>query len=248
MQKLRIILYDLETSPIISYNWGLWEQNALAVIKDWELLSFSYKVLGEKKIVCVSRPQFKDKTDRAITKALWQVLNSADVCVAHNGLSYDSKKSNAKFLQHGLTPPKPSVMIDTLRVARKHFKLSSNKLNDLGKLLGVGQKAHTGGFKLWQDCMRGVREAWRTMIKYNKKDVELLEKVYLRLLPWISNHPRITEQLDGCPKCGHTKLQSRGIAHTKTQSYYRYVCLKCHGWCRSAKKIAKSKSAYIVNL
>ena len=47
--KPRILIYDIETSPIISYNWGIWEQNAIEVIEDWQILCFAYKWLDEKK-------------------------------------------------------------------------------------------------------------------------------------------------------------------------------------------------------
>lgn len=245
MKKQRVILYDLETGPLVTYNWGLWEQNALGIIKDWELLSFSYKILGEKKVVCVSRNQFKDKTDKTITKKLWHILNEADITVAHNGLSYDKKKSNAKFLEHGLTPPSPSIMIDTLKVAKKHFKLSSNKLNDLAKLLGVGQKESTGGFKLWVDCLAGIRRAWRIMRRYNKKDVLLLERVYNKLLPWIDNHPRITSNPEACSNCAGICFQSRGTVITKVGEFRRFVCQKCGRWVRSRVGEKSDKPKYV---
>lgn len=245
MKKQKVILYDLETGPLTVFTWGLWEQNALATVKDWELLSFSYKTLGEKKVTCVSRNQFKDKTDKTLTKKLWEVLNDADITIAHNGISYDKKKSNAKFLEHGLTPPSPSTMIDTLRVAKKHFKLSSNKLNDLAKLFGVGEKEQTGGFSLWVRCLAGVREAWRTMRRYNIKDVLLLEKVYLELLPWIDNHPRTTNHPDACPNCSGTKFQSRGTSISKTGEYKRFLCLGCGRWLRSRTTEKTAKPNYV---
>lgn len=243
MKKQKIILYDIESGPLQIFSWGLWEVNSLGVVKDWELLSFSYKTLGEKKVTCISRNQFKDKTDKTLTKELWKVLDGADITIAHNGISFDKKKSAAKFLEHGLTPPSPSNMIDTLRVARKNFKLSSNKLNDLAKLLGVGEKEHTGGFSLWVNCLAGVREAWRTMRRYNKQDVLLLERVYLKLLPWIDNHPRSSDHPGACPNCSGTKFQSRGTVVTRTGEYKRFLCKTCGRWLknRTAEKTDKPK-------
>ena len=248
MKKPKIVLFDIESSPNISYTWGVFEQNVIEVQKPWELLSYAFKELGSNKVTCVTRLDFKDKTDKSLTKSLWSMMNDADVLIAHNLLAFDLKKSNAKFLQHGFPPPKPSQTVDTLKVARKHFKLNSNRLNDLGKLLGVGQKVQTGGFQLWLDCMAGIKKAWDKMSKYNKQDVVLLEKVYLKLLPWINNHPNVAVELDGCPKCGNHSLQSRGTVTTKTQTYFRYMCNKCGGWTRSSKKIKGSKPANLVNL
>jgi hypothetical protein len=38
----------------------------------------------------------------------------------------------------------------------------------------------------------------------------------------------------GCPRCGHTKVQSRGIHRAITRTYRRFQCQnpKCMGWFR----------------
>ena len=41
---MKILFYDLETSPNVSYTWGKWEQNVIAFKKEWELLSFAYNL------------------------------------------------------------------------------------------------------------------------------------------------------------------------------------------------------------
>ena len=58
--KHKILLIDLENTPILSYNWGLWEQNAIEVKEDWYILCFAYKWLGEKKTRVVALPDFKE--------------------------------------------------------------------------------------------------------------------------------------------------------------------------------------------
>lgn len=182
----KILLYDLETSPIISYNWGVWEQNAIEVIEDWQILCFAYKWLGEKKTYVIGQDDFEDyeagvNNDKNVVKELWGLFNQADITVAHNGISFDEKKSNARFIQNGLIPPEPHKAYDTLRVARKNFGFTSNKLNDLGKYLDVGKKAETGGFETWKQCIAGDPKAWKKMKKYNVQDVKLLEQVYLKM-------------------------------------------------------------------
>ena len=39
--------------------------------KEWELLSFAYKELGRGPTKCIARPDFRDKTDCALTRAAW---------------------------------------------------------------------------------------------------------------------------------------------------------------------------------
>lgn len=232
----KILLFDLETTPNLSYTWGKWEQNVIAFKQEWELLSFSYKWLDEKEVYCLARNDFRDKTDKSLVKALKDVLASAEVLIAHNGDEFDIKKSNAKFIEHGLGPLAPFQKIDTKKVAKRYFKFNSNSLDDLGKLLGVGRKEKTGGFDLWLGCMAGNKKAFEDMKKYNKQDVLLLERVYLKLRPWMEQHPNMSA-IEGrptaCPKCGGERLKSKGISRTRTNEYRRYLCLKCGGYCRS---------------
>lgn len=241
----KVLLYDIETSPNVSYTWGKYDQMVIDFKKEWELLSFSYKWLNEKKVSCLTRLDFKDSTDKSLTKALWKMLDKADVVVAHNGDHFDNKKARAKFIQHRLGPTSPFASVDTRKVAKNHFQFNSNKLDDIGKLLGLGRKVRiTQGFQLWLDCMAGKKKAFKEMAKYNKQDVRLLERVYLAMLPWMDKHPNIalmSGKPKACPKCGSKHLQSRGTSYTKTSSFQRFQCQDCGGWCK-ARKSNKVKS------
>ena len=159
------------------------------------------------------------KTDKELTQKLWGIMNQADIVVAHNAAAFDVKKSQAKFLEHSLAPLKPYKIIDTLKVARSQFKLTNNRLSSLGELLKVGGKKETTGFDLWLGCMADEPKSWRLMAAYNKQDVVLLERVYLKLRPWIKNHPHVNYELPGsCPKCGSFKID---VVHL--------VCQHCKG-------------------
>lgn len=184
--KTKILLFDIEVSPITSYTWSLWETNVIEVKKDWYMLSFAYKWLGESKVIVKALPMYSDylkdkENDKALCQDLWEVLDQADIVIAQNGDAFDIKKANARFIVHGFKPTSPYKTIDTLKVAKKYFKFDSNKLGELGRYLGVGNKAETGGFSTWLGCMNGDMDMWTKMIRYNRQDVILLEKVYLRL-------------------------------------------------------------------
>lgn len=188
MKKLKVILFDIETSALEGPTWKTYDTNLIKVTKDWELLSFAYKELGANSTKVATRQG--QKTDKALTKKLWDVLNEADVVIAHNGDRFDVRKANAKFLQYDLGPTKVKVSIDTLKIAKRHFALTSNRLNDVAGLLGVGQKVDTGGYQLWEDCKANKPAAWRLMAKYNKQDVVVLENVYNKLLEWDDLGPK----------------------------------------------------------
>lgn len=173
-----------------------------------------------------------------LTTELWKLFNEADILIAHNGDQFDIRKANARFAYYNLPPPSPYKTVDTLKVARKYFNFTSNKLDDLGNYLGYGRKlAHTG-FHLWQGCMTGDPKAWKHMIQYNKRDMILLEQIYNHFLPWITNHPNtaILADHNGCPNCSSTNLQSRGTGITRSGKHQRYQCKDCGAWSHGPTK------------
>lgn len=247
MQKPKILAFDIETRPLLGYTWGTHEQDVIKVVQDWCILSFACKWVGEKKTEVYALPDFnlykKDpNNDIELVKKLHEKFNEADVLLAQNGDAFDVKKVNARFLYHGMTPPSPYSTIDTLKIARKAFNLTSNKLGYIGQYIGLGGKEDTGGFKLWDDCLNGDMSAWKKMKLYNKRDVELLEQIYYRLLPWIKSPILGAYSTDGstvCPYCTSKNIQKRGFAATRSQWYQQYWCKDCNGWFRGRASIGR---------
>lgn len=233
----KILFFDLETAPSLGWVWAKWETNVLDFEQEWYILSFVAR-WKDGKYITSALPDFKGykrqpENDKQLVKKLWKLFNEADVLIAHNGDKFDVKKANARFTYYNLPPPKPYKTIDTLKVARRHFSFTSNKLDDLGKYLGYGRKIVHTGFNLWQGCMKGDLKSWKKMIRYNKRDVELLEKIYLHFRPWIENHPNlnlVTGELQKCPKCGG-ELMKQGKRWTRSSVFQQYNCRSCGGWC-----------------
>ena len=251
-KKPRILSFDIETAPNLGFVWQLWtEIRSMDMIdKDWYILCWCAKWLDEDEMIRGSLFNNEDydtkpQNDKIILKKLWKLLDEADIVIAQNGIKFDRKKVNARFIMNGMKPPSPYKMVDTLRVARQHFAFTSNRLADLGKFLKLGTKVQTGGMKLWVDCMLGKQKAWDKMLKYCDRDVVLLEKIYKKLLPYITNHPNIGTYLDEnakcCPNCGSKNLQKRGTAYTSVASYQRYRCNGCGAWSRGTKNTKKNK-------
>jgi uncharacterized protein YprB with RNaseH-like and TPR domain len=157
-------------------------------------------------------------------------VDGADIIIGHNADKFDIRKSNTRFVFHGLKPPSPYKTIDTLKIARKVFKFDSNKLDELGRYLGLGRKIPHTGFHLWHSCMLGDPKAWKVMKKYNARDITLLEDVYYILRPWATNHPNVNQGEVGCPKCKATNVQKRGFSYTLLRKKQRFQCGNCHGW------------------
>lgn len=238
--KPKIVLFDLETSPNLGYVWGKYDQDVIRFQAEWDLLSFSYKPLGEK---CVVIGQ-DTSTEEELVKELWKLFDENDILIAHNAYRFDILKSNVKFAQYNLGPPSPYKVIDTLRIAKRHFAFNSNKLDDLARFFGFKPKLQTGGFDTWLGCMNGEAKAWKKMLAYNKYDTELLERVYYKLRPWMANHPNLGDvsQADHvCPKCSSPRLEKRGFTQTRAGIKQRYQCKNCGGWSSEAKLHSKGR-------
>lgn len=235
MKKPRILIYDLEVSPLQTSTYSIWESNALWVDREWYLFSVSWKWLGEKRTHCkalTDYPNFKkDITDdKELVKLTWELLNEADIVIAHNADAFDNKKANARIAFYGMTPPAPYKTVDTLRVARRYFKFTSNRLDDLCQFLGIGEKMETPK-GLAKRCVQGERKAFKIMKDYNKMDVIILENLYLKLLPWINNHPprgTMEGRPDHCDNCGYDKMhQHTKKTYAKRGWKQQYKCPNC---------------------
>lgn len=234
----KILLFDLETAPNLGWVWGKYEQDVIAYEKESYLLCFAAKWLGGKTFAHAlpdyARYSQDPENDRKLVEDLWKLFDEADIIIAHNGDQFDIKKANARFLYHKLPPPSPYKTLDTKKIAKSVAMFNSNKLDDLGEHLGEGRKIKTD-FSLWKGCMNGDPNSWKKMIRYNKQDVILLEKIYLRLRPFTKNHPNIGAYVGAmvCPRCGSTHLQSRGYSVSLHGRFNRFQCQTCGGWGRT---------------
>lgn len=249
MKKPKILAFDIETSPLLVYSWGLGEQRITLdqLYKDWCVLSYAAKWVGEKKIFY--RDQRNSKrvfNDKKLLKELWKLLNDADLVLTQNGKKFDSKKVNARFVKHGMKPPAPYRHIDTLQISRKNFAFTSNKLayttSELNKKYKKLDHGKFPGLTLWRECLSGNKAAWDEMKKYNIHDVLALEELYFTLQPWHGSqeHSLFTEEKK-CA-CGSVQFQLRGFAITGSGKYRRYQCKKCGSWSRGTVNVLRGLS------
>jgi RNase H-like protein len=211
------------------------------IMQERYIVCAAWKELSEKRVHAVSvldDPKLYKKdphNDLFVLKTLHKVLSEADVIVAHNGDSYDLRFTEARMLIQGLDPLPPITKIDTLKVAKNRFLFNANKLDYLGHVLGVGRKKKTSG-GLWLRIMNGDAAAIKEIVAYNKQDVLLLERVFLKLRPYMDRYlSRGLFGKTGCPRCGSKHVQSRGIHKAITRVYQRFQCQACGGWFRAMK-------------
>jgi hypothetical protein len=232
----KILLLDIETAPIEAFVWGLFDQNISLnqIKKDWFILSWAAKWLDKKKIHYQDlRKEKKPTTDKSILKGIWELIDEADIIVGQNHKSFDLKKLNARFILNGMKPPAPYQTIDTLRLARKVFGFTSNKLAYTSENLNEKYKKlehkKYPGQEMWTECLKGNLDAWKHMEKYNKYDVLALEELYKKLIVWDNpvNFNLYHENNESKCSCGAFVVKKWGFKYTAKKKVQRYICDSC---------------------
>lgn len=250
VKKAKVLLWDIETSPNVCTSWALHKQflSYDNVLRERQIICVGYKFLGDRRTTVIS---LREYTEEEMLRVVHSVLSEADILVHHNGDRFDLPMFNSRAISYELSPLPSKPMVDTLKVARKHFKFNSNKLDYLGQFLGVGTK-YTTRKGLWKEILTGVmhsevygealdratKSALREMEQYNAQDVTLLESVYLALRPYDTRHPNLglhSKHEHSCPNCGSTHVHSKGYRVTRTGRYARYQCQDCGAWSAGGK-------------
>ena len=256
VNKPRILVYDIETAPILGDVWSLWQQNVglNQIHKNGYIMSWCAKWLDEDATYYMDCRENGEADEKHIVQCLVDMLEEADIVVAHNGDNFDWKWVAGRALVYGMPPMAPSRKIDTLKVVKANFRIPSNKLEFIAKFLGCTEKddhKEFAGHKMWHECLKGNQKAWQEMEDYNRQDVLTLEEVYLKLRPWIRNHPHVgvynDVELPSCPRCGSTDLNKRGYVYTNASRFTRLRCNGCGSWSRQKGTVlSKGKRTSLV--
>jgi len=228
MTEQKILILDIETKPITAYVWKLWDQNVglNQVIDDGGVLCIGLKWLGQKAVVYSEWEHGRE----AMLQATHDALTEADAVVTYNGDRFDLTKLNGEFLLAGMPPVPNPTSIDLYKTIRKMGFISS-KLAFVGPALKIGAKLKHEGFELWAKVIEGNEAAQKRMAKYCCQDVVLTEKLYLRIKPFIRNHPFLGKTLaEACPSCGSKAVQKRGYRRTRMFRIQRNQCQSCGHW------------------
>jgi lambda repressor-like predicted transcriptional regulator len=239
----RILIYDIETLPNRGYFFECYSDRPTPlefIDKPKAIVTIAYKFLGdaESRVLCATMPY----EDALILKQFLPVWESADYAVAHFGNSFDKRFLAARLMANNLPSLPPVTTVDTCLLARSHFgkSLNSNRLDHLGEVLGVGRKNKTKP-DLWVGCANGDPDAIREMAAYNQQDTELLEKVFVKLLPHVRtkiNHNLfVDDPVKRCNHCGSDALDQRGFELKPETIRHRFYCRGCGSW--STRRPAK---------
>ena len=234
-KKPKILYYDIETSPILAWVWGIGPKVRIGHEQIFEhspfgIICVCYKWSGERKIHSIDWGLRKQDTEGLI-KEFDEVYKQADIAIGHNGDNFDCKLVNTHRLLNDLPPIDWIQSEDTLKQVRKHFRLPSNKLDYLSHVL-LGEGKAPMGFQDWIDVVyHKKKSALNKMVKYCKRDVALLEKVEQIISPYVQHnvHKGIIAHgdRDSCPACASDRFIGWGTYVSKVGKYQRYKCKSC---------------------
>lgn len=238
---MRRLFWDIETSENVvpAFSAGYRKTiNASDIIHERAIICICYKWEGESTVHSLEWTPNKGAwggCDREMLIEFSKVVEEADELVAHNGDKFDMKWFNTRHLFHKLPPVPESKTVDTLVIARRRFYFNSNRLDYIAKYLGLDGKTKTEKDWWTQILFFHCRKSMKKMVRYCKKDVQLLEQVYHRLSPY--HKPKTHVGVQGgsdkwsCPRCGSeevSKSKTRITASGTVQ--HQMKCGKCGGY------------------
>jgi hypothetical protein len=246
MTEIKRLFFDLEVSGNLCWVWECgWKKTITpeSIEKERAIICACWKWEGKKKIHSIEW-EWKNGfgCDKKVVQKLAEIMNEADEIVAHFGDAFDIRWMKGRNFLHHFDPLPMYKTYDTCKVARKHFKLNSYKLNYLGeKLFGEGKDKTE--YEMWKMISRGNDTAsMRKMVKYCKQDVNLLERVYHEVAKYEPSriHAGVMSGLDRwtCHHCGSddvkvskTRVTPKGMIQKQMQ------CSDCHRYYSIAHKV-----------
>lgn len=245
----KILIFDIETTPLKAYVWQTGKQHVSIgqIFEKSFVLTWSARWLYDSKTMSdvVTPKEAINKDDSRVLGGIWDLLNEADFLLGHNINGFDIPKLNTRFLYNGFNPPSYSKTIDTYSICNSTFKLESNKLDYACQYFGLDHKVETGGLQLWIDCMAGNSKALDKMVYYNENDVLINEEIYLKIRPFIRNHPNVNlygeNDSQHCPACGSNVLLDAGYYHTNVSKFKSFRCARCGSLSRGRENIFDRK-------
>jgi uncharacterized protein YprB with RNaseH-like and TPR domain len=244
MQQPKVGVLDIETSAMEALVFERRDVNIGLdnIIKDWQIIAWSFKWLGEKKVYYYDT---RSNPERYILEELWVLLDRADIIITQNGQSFDSRRINTRFIHYGMKPPSPYRHLDTYRIAKKVGDFTSNSLEYLSdKLCTKYKKLKHGkfpGIELWDECRKENIEAWNEMKKYNIRDTLVTEELYLKLRAWAPETcPKPHQDKDApelhCDTCDYWGHMTKwGFYRTNKGIWARFACPHCGAFRKGTK-------------
>ena len=236
--KPRLFYVDIETSMmeyvIRTFSPRVDYLSHKDITKDWFVICWAGQWIGTDRVLhsVVTPKEALARDDRRVCADFLEILNEADVIIAHNGDRFDMKKLRYRFrFAHNFPPPLPYRTIDTLKIMRRVYGASSNSLDFLARMgLKIPAKLKTER-QLWLDCEAGDPVALGRMDTYCVNDIHIGIGLYKKIIPDAPNGVNLAlyTNMDKpqCPRClGDIEINDKRDT-TGMNAFGTYRCLEC---------------------
>lgn len=239
------LFYDIETSQALTTVFQVGRKVSVGhddIIMNPAIICICWKWEGIDEVHSVV---WNEGCDKAALSTFIDVLMIADEVIGHNADNFDEKWIRTQAMMHGIPMPPKLPSLDTLKKMRSHFRLQSNRLDYVGRIM-FGEGKSPMSKQDWHDILIPIipkrfgydvnlpdsyRIALDKMVEYCKKDVRLLEDVFHKIQPYVEHNHHVGAQTGGgrftCPSCG-----SDNVAHQK-QRYTKAGILKHQLRCKT---------------
>lgn len=232
---IKQLYVDIETAPYEAYVWRTGKQFVSHDSLKWghrdgNIICVCYKWGHEKKVHSI---EWNQNGDKELVEKLVPVLIEADEIIAQNGDRFDIPYINTRIVANKLEAAPIWKTVDTLVIARKRFRFPSNRLDALGHFL-LGEGKIRTDFKMWVDIKENdCTKAMAKMVRYCKKDVVLLQRVYEEIGAFHKPKTHVGVSTGGekwtCAHCGSQDVSKSKLRYTAAGTpQYQMQCNNCH--------------------
>ena len=222
----RVLIWDIESTNLKA-TFGI-------------ILCIGWKWLGEQKVNMLGeRAKNGLVGDEKTTTGFAKVFDRCDYHVTWYGKRFDLPMVQSKLIKYGQKPLPKKPHVDLYDTAKHQFKLHSNRLQVWQEYLKVSNEKTPIDFEAWLQAAAGWGPALKKVYHHCKKDVLVLEDVFLKMRPWIANIPLVRAGMV-CVACGSQNLIKNGRRLTVRKWYQRYQCMDCGRWSRGTEALVES--------
>ena len=233
------LFFDIETSLIQGLFFSIGRKISLSpqnIVKESGIICIAWKWAGKREVHHLEWD--KNQCEKKMLLEFMKVMNEADEIVAHNGDKFDIAWIRTICAKYEIPMPPTYQSIDTLKKCRSLFRFHSNRLDYVAKFFGLERKGKTQ-FQWWVDItLNNCQATMAKMVKYCKRDVRVLEKVFDRLNPYMPHRTALSKDARECPECGGRRVKANHILSAAGVEKYNMYCK--HG-CGKYQVVAASK-------
>ena len=242
MSKKPILYFDIETSIMAAWTHSLGQQyigykSLMEGYDHKKVLCLSYKEPGWKKAKGLIWDH-KKRCDKELLTKFNEIASNYDLLLAHNGQGFDIKELRTAIALRGLNFAwNDTHCLDTLRDWRRTFRMPSNRLDAVAKMLGVGRK-NPVNIDHWIKATQGDLKALKEMDKYCRVDTEIMQKCHERLDPYVKpsqsclnrksmDYAPYPTKCSGCDNTDKLLFIKHGFYSYKCKPRQKYLCKVC---------------------